>query len=660
MSPDITNLLHAWRGGDPTALDQLMPLVYDELRRLARGQLRYERSGHSLQPTALVNEAYLRLAGIHGIDWRDRSHFLAMSARVMRRVLVDSARARLYLKRGGGATCVVFDETAFVVSDRGHSLVELDDALEALADLDPRKARVIELRFFAGLTIEETAAELHISVDTVVRDWQFARVWLLRELSARSEMPLTNSWARVEEIFHAARILPHEERERFLADVCGDAAEVAAEVRSLLQQTGGLNGFLERPAAHHVAPIASGTRLGGYEIKSFVGSGGMGDVYLASDVQLHRDVAIKVLPDLFSQDPARLLRFEREARLLAQVNHPAVAAIYGCEHAGDRHFLVLEYVPGDTLAEVISSGAVPLDRALSIAIQIASAVQAAHDRGIVHRDLKPANIKITPDGAIKVLDFGLARSTSQTHARVSDEASGPRDRTATGAILGTAAYMSPEQARGQVVDARTDIWAFGCILFELITGTRAFAGATASDTLVNVLTGTPDWDRVPAAAPSLVRNVLRRCLQKDPADRFHSIADARFLLEDTARPRPEPRWAGRRLARARGLWPAVAGAAVLIAGATVTASFWRGRAPVVVEGHRFVIPVTTGHLRGNEAMAISPDGTTFVFAVQEGNPLVSQLYRRAVNEFEATAIPGTRTGARPFFTRRPVGRLFQR
>jgi RNA polymerase sigma factor (TIGR02999 family) len=186
VSPDITNLLQAWRGGDPTALEQLMPLVYDELRRLARGQLRRERSGHSLQPTALVNEAFLRLVEIHGVDWRDRSHFLAMSARVMRRVLVDSARARLYLKRGGGATCVTFDETAFVVGDRGHSLVDLDDALEALGDIAPRKARVVDLRFFAGLTLEEVAAELQVSSDTVVRDWQFARVWLLRELSART------------------------------------------------------------------------------------------------------------------------------------------------------------------------------------------------------------------------------------------------------------------------------------------------------------------------------------------------------------------------------------------------------------------------------------------------------------------------------------------
>ena len=283
-------------------------------------------------------------------------------------------------------------------------------------------------------------------------------------------------------------------------------------------------------------PLSPGSKLGIYAVLDLLGSGGMGKVYRARDTRLGREVAIKGLPEEFSRDPARLARFEREARMLAALNHPGVAAIYGLEEADGTQFIVMELVPGDTLSQRISLGALTLVDALRIGRQIAEALEAAHERGIIHRDLKPANIKVTPEGRVKVLDLGLAKAfdTKETSSD-SDASLSPTlvlEGTQPGVILGTAEYMSPEQARGKVVDKRTDIWAFGCVIYEVLSGRRAFTGETVTDVLAAIVTAEPDWEALPADTPQRIRDLLGRCLQKDPARRLRDVGDARIEFEE--------------------------------------------------------------------------------------------------------------------------------
>jgi len=288
-------------------------------------------------------------------------------------------------------------------------------------------------------------------------------------------------------------------------------------------------------------PINIGTRFGSYEVVAQIGAGGMGEVYQAHDTKLVRDVAIKVLPEAFAQDPERLSRFQREAKMLASLNHPNVATIHGLEQSNGTHFLIMELVAGETLADRIKrEGAFPVEEALKISIQIAEALEAAHERGIIHRDLKPANVKVTPEGKVMVLDFGLAKALAEDGAtELSQAPTLTSAGTEEGRILGTPAYMSPEQARGKPVDKRTDIWAFGCVLFELLTGKSLFRGETLSDTLVRVLEREPDWQVLPAATPARVQEILHRCLEKDSRRRLRDIGDARIdirsVLAGTAR-----------------------------------------------------------------------------------------------------------------------------
>src|SRR6476620_6694964 len=278
-------------------------------------------------------------------------------------------------------------------------------------------------------------------------------------------------------------------------------------------------------------PLIARTRVGAYEILSALGAGGMGEVYRARDTKLGRDVALKVIPDTFALDPDRLARFKREAQVLASLNHPHIAAIYGFEDSGETHALVLELVEGETLADRIARGAIPLDEALPIARQIAEALEAAHEQRIIHRDLKPANIKVRSDGTVKVLDFGLAKAMDPAGASAVDIANSPTltaHATALGMIMGTAAYMAPEQAKGRPVDTRADIWAFGCVLYEMLTGRRAFEGEDVSSILAAVIQSEPRWDRVPAS----VRRLLESCLEKDPRRRLRDIGDVWKLLDD--------------------------------------------------------------------------------------------------------------------------------
>jgi Tol biopolymer transport system component len=283
-------------------------------------------------------------------------------------------------------------------------------------------------------------------------------------------------------------------------------------------------------------PLSAGTRLGPYEILAPLGAGGMGEVYRGKDTKLDREVAIKVLPAGLARDPERLERFEREARMLAVLNHPNIAAIYGLEHSDGVPFLVLELVPGPTLAEMLAGGALEVPEALRISKQIAEALECAHEKGIVHRDLKPANVKVTPEGKVKVLDFGLAKAFRGDGATAENGPTVSLGNTREGTVLGTAAYMSPEQARGKPLDKRTDIWSFGCVLYEALAGRKAFAGETLSDCIANVLQHEPDWDLVPAATPSEIKLLLRRCLQKDRDQRWHDIADVRIEMDEAPRP----------------------------------------------------------------------------------------------------------------------------
>jgi eukaryotic-like serine/threonine-protein kinase len=277
-----------------------------------------------------------------------------------------------------------------------------------------------------------------------------------------------------------------------------------------------------------------GTKLGSYEITAAIGAGGMGEVYQAHDPKLGRDVAIKVLPEAFADNSERLSRFQREAKMLASLNHPNIAAIYGLEEDAGRSYLVMELVPGETLAQRVNrEGPVPVEEALNIGVQIAEALEAAHEKSIIHRDLKPANVKVTPEGRVKVLDFGLAKAfEGGSQQDLSQAATLSALPTEEGKILGTPAYMSPEQGRGKPVDKRADIWAFGCLLYELLAGQRPFRAETASDTLAKVLEREPDWKTLPPATPAKVQDLLHRCLEKDVNRRLRDIGDGRMELLD--------------------------------------------------------------------------------------------------------------------------------
>jgi len=334
-------------------------------------------------------------------------------------------------------------------------------------------------------------------------------------------------WSRVNELFHAALLRTPSEREVFLAGECGSDSQLRVEVRSLI-------------AAHNsgasvaAALMTAGTRLGDYEVTSFIAAGAMGHVYRARDTRLGRDVALKILPPAFVSAPDRRTRFEREARTLASLTHPHIATIYGVEEGDGISALALELVEGETLADRIARGRLPVDEALRIARQIAEALEAAHERGIVHRDLKPANIKVTRDGHVKVLDFGLAKladaAVDLTPLAGAAATLAPAV-TAAGTLVGTPAYMSPEQARGEAADQRSDLWSFGCVLYEMVTGRPAFAASTVADTLARVLASEPQFDALPKGIPDSMRTVIVRCLAKDRLQRIPHASVIRFLLD---------------------------------------------------------------------------------------------------------------------------------
>jgi Tol biopolymer transport system component len=401
--------------------------------------------------------------------------------------------------------------------------------------------------------------------------------------------------------------------------------------------------------------LTSGTKLGSYEITAPIGAGGMGEVYQAHDTKLGRDVAIKVLPEAFAHDPERLSRFQREAKMLAALNHSNIATIHGLEQSSGTSYLVMELVPGETLAEQIKrDGALPIEEALAIAKQIAEALEAAHEKGIIHRDLKPANVKLTPEGKVKVLDFGLAKAFAGDGAAEDPSNSPTLSRAATmqGVILGTAAYMSPEQARGKAVDKRTDIWAFGAVLYELLTGKAAFQGEDVTDILAAVVRAEPDWQALPAATPTQVRSLLRRCLQKDKTLRLQAAGDARIELQEAiATPKDSGVTQATPASTSKLLLPvgAVAAALAIVAGVALWA-LWRSTRPIEQPLRpllRLDVDLGPAVSLGSPAGAdeiISPDGTRLVYVSQ------GRLFTRRLDQPNASELAGTQGAWAPFFS----------
>ncbi len=394
--------------------------------------------------------------------------------------------------------------------------------------------------------------------------------------------------------------------------------------------------------------LASGTRVGPYEVVSPLGAGGMGEVYRARDTKLHREVAVKVLPEHLATDRDRLARFEREAQVLAALNHPHIAQIYGFEESANTRALILELVEGDTLAERISRGPLPLDEAVPIAGQIAEALEAAHDQGIIHRDLKPANIKITTAGAVKVLDFGLAKladrasgSTAHSSHTISPTLTSPV-MTGVGTILGTAAYMAPEQAKGRPADKRSDMWAFGCVLYEMLTGTRPFEGGDIADTMAAVLRAEPDWAKLPAALPPALRVFIQRCLEKERGKRVVDAGAALFVLNDLTAPVSTAAPRATRLPRS-GVWMIGGAAAVLLAAVLAAAGTWFARRPDPPRVVRFdVTPPPDAALTVGPAgvnLVISPEGTRIVYHARHGS--ANALDIRSLDTGESVALAQT-------------------
>jgi Tol biopolymer transport system component/predicted Ser/Thr protein kinase len=397
-----------------------------------------------------------------------------------------------------------------------------------------------------------------------------------------------------------------------------------------------------------------GKTLVHYEISAEIGKGGMGEVYQAKDTKLGRDVAIKVLPEEFALDKDRVARFQREAKLLASLNHPNIAAIYGLEESDGTHFLVMELIEGDTLRDRIKSGPIPVEEALKLGLQMAEALEAAHEKGVIHRDLKPANIKVTPDGKVKILDFGLAKAYAGDQENMSPMDSPTISAAATqqGVILGTAAYMSPEQAKGKSVDKRADIWAFGVVFFEMLTGRQSFIGETASETLASVMKSEPEWDSLQPNLHSRIRLLLERCLEKDPKNRYSGISDARVdiqkVLADPGGVFVQPIAKAETKAKLRQMLVWVSIVAILTIITAVVVWNLKTKETDRVMEIEYVLPDNQQlnlDAAGRGFLAVSPDGSQFVYGTTQG------LYCRSVDKFDTRLIYGSEGNSQfPFFS----------
>ena len=466
----------------------------------------------------------------------------------------------------------------------------------------------------------------------------------------------TDRWGRIQELYHATLALQPSERSEFLSHACSNEPELRREVESLLAYEGQADGLLESPVWKDVGPgetttsappaMAGGSQLGVFRIVELVGAGGMGEVYRATDTRLHRDVAIKMLPAEYAHQPQWLARFQREARAISALNHSNICTLYDI----GPNYLVMELVEGAGLA-----GPVPIDTAIGYARQIAAGLEAAHEHGIIHRDLKPANIKVTPDGTVKILDFGLAKAVeaptaSAGAARPTTSPALSLAMTEKGMILGTAAYMSPEQARGQPVDRRADIWAFGVVFYELLTGAMLFGdGKNASDSLAAVLTREPDFNALPKDTPPRVRRLLELCLRKDPKLRLQAIGDARILLDE-----PEPEAPGPSAPARRWLPWGVAG----VLGIALLASGGGWLRPKSSEpgpgAARFLLPLPPGtsaeaHIMSTHAVP-SPDGRHLAITTGDSSSGKSGIWVRPIGSTLARLLDKTEEATLPFWS----------
>jgi serine/threonine protein kinase/Tol biopolymer transport system component len=483
-----------------------------------------------------------------------------------------------------------------------------------------------------------------------------------------SSSPDRAGWARVDALLDAALDRPPERRRDWLAEACHGDEALLARVLALLAHaeaededlvpSGGLRGPVWEEVARELGPeeggeeeIAPGRRLGPYEVRGVLGVGGMGRVLRAHDPGLDREVAIKALTGELSADADRLRRFEREARVLAALNHPNIGGIYGLHVFDGKPYLVLELVEGADLDERLAHGPLPVDEAVGIARQVAEALEEAHAKGIVHRDLKPANVKVGRSGRVKVLDFGLARRVPRKEA----EAAAADSLTREGTILGTVPYMSPEQARGEEVDGRTDVWALGCLLYEMLAGRRAFGGPTVSDLLASVLRDEADFTALPPETPPGLRRLLRRCLRKDPRRRIQHVGDVRVELEELPDGEEAPLGAAAapvpRRRRAALLPWAVAGLAVLSAIGVFLVRLPAAKAPPTAARQVLLdLPEGVSLASGDYAspVALSPDGRTVVLLA--GDEDGGRLYRRSLERLEWAVVPGTDGAWQPFFS----------
>jgi serine/threonine protein kinase len=456
------------------------------------------------------------------------------------------------------------------------------------------------------------------------------------------------AWSRIETIFHDALERPDVERAVFLDRACGSDSALRQHVESLIQHAGHTQTpltpqFLQAAsAAFPIDQLMTGRMIGHYEILSVAGAGGMGEVYRARDTKLGRDVAVKVLRDEFSKDAERVRRSEREAKLLASLNHPNIAAIYDLEESEGLLCLVLEFVEGQTLAERLKRGRVPMKEVLEIGVQVAEALESAHEHGIIHRDLKPGNVMITPSGKVKVLDFGIAKMLEST-ASVAPRTQS--DSLSAGFVLGTPAYMSPEQAKGQNADRTSDVWAFGCVLYEMLAGRRPFDGESPTEILGRLLETEPDWSVLPLETPPALRKLVQRCLKKDRNRRLQHIGDARIEIEEV---QSDPETHGQPHARspARGgrlPWILTSVLFTLLAAVAIVSVF-RSGAPTSEMRVDIITPPSTSPA----SLAISPDGRKIVFqATSEGR---SQLWLRTLDSVTAQPLAGTDGATSPFWS----------
>jgi serine/threonine protein kinase/Tol biopolymer transport system component len=482
---------------------------------------------------------------------------------------------------------------------------------------------------------------------------------------------MTDRRRQIDDVYEAALEREPAARGAFLAEACGGDSDLRREVESLLAHEHSplvVDQDMLRVAAvvlEGIPGLQPGTTLGTYRVDAFIGAGGMGEVYRARDLKLNRDVALKVLPDSLTGDHDRVARFAREANVLASLNHPNIAAIYGLEDRDDVHALVLELVEGPTLAERIARGPLAVPEALTIARQIADALAAAHEHGVIHRDLKPANIKVCDDGTVKVLDFGLAKPLQDSQSAASG--SGPAIQapqspmvmspvvTAAGVILGTAAYMSPEQAKGRTADKRSDVWTFGCVLYEMIAGKRAFEGADVSDTLASVLKSQPDWAALPAETPTAIRRLLRRALEKDSRRRLSDMADARLEIEDVQGPAAadgarESQLGGTSQLQRAVPWVIAAALATVLVATFLVWKPWRAETASVAQYLTVDLGADaslSGSVTGMRPLAISPDGSMLAFVGERDS--VVQLYLRRLGQLHAVPLVAGQIGD-PFFS----------